>query len=455
LEYFAASVILNVYLSNYVIDEISFYVYDAGCVIATTFAKRPFQGTDRGQNLMFHEFIHLWVGYKLVKVFQAYGLQPRSVNSMLKTWSPDFFDVFTYLKNESTLSESQQKNAEKIIQVLFLRTKYNGHFARVQFGGKKKLMENHNFKLSLIILTWLRQLQQYFLTPVIKNSPKGDWNKYGKNCGVSTTPMAKNTPLANINFSKIESSEEKEVINNVSQFKPEEGTKGVCTSLEEWAFLILKPNVVQGRVADNKSETNWARMLKGQPKFIISNIDFTKDSNPPTDKSKAASLTTNATDFNNIQKEELALNVSKLITDLVTKADKKINDHKKISGKEMGCMKLLYNAASSLTAFVNKFNDNLKYKDLNEMHQELLESLEESKMPAKESLDQNNDDDDNNEYDNISKNEHTDDYNEEDGNSTDTEQESRNRKKRKVGLHVENSEESKDSSEDDTNKNSE
>jgi hypothetical protein len=53
----------------------------------------------------------------------------------------------------------------------------------------------------------------------------------------------------------------------------------------------------------------------------------------------------------------------------------------------MGYIKLLYDAASSSTALVNKFNDNVKYKDLNAMHQELLESLEESKMPSKESLD--------------------------------------------------------------------
>ena len=114
---------------------------------------------------------------------------------------------------------------ERIIQVLFLRTKHNGHFARVQFAGKKQLMENHNFKLSLIVLTWLRQLQRYLLTPEIKNSPKEDWNKYGKYCGVSTNPMAKNAPLANINFSKFESPEEKEAINNVSQFKPDKGKK--------------------------------------------------------------------------------------------------------------------------------------------------------------------------------------------------------------------------------------
>jgi hypothetical protein len=119
LEYFAASVILNLYLSNYVIDELSIYVYDAGCVIATTIAKRPFQFTNRGQSLMFHEFIHSWVGYKLVKVFQAFGLQPRSVNSTLKMWLPDFFDVFTYLKNKSTLSESQQKMRKELFRFCF------------------------------------------------------------------------------------------------------------------------------------------------------------------------------------------------------------------------------------------------------------------------------------------------------------------------------------------------
>jgi hypothetical protein len=76
-------------------------------------------------------------------------------------------------------------------------------------------------------------------------------------------------------------------------------------------------------------------------------------------------------------------------------------------------------------------------------------------MPAKESLDQNNDEDDNNEYDDTSKNKHTDEYNEEDGNLTDTEQEGRNMKKMKVGMHVEKGEESKESSEDGRNKNSE
>jgi hypothetical protein len=81
-------------------------------------------------------------------------------------------------------------------------------------------------------------------------------------------------------------------------------------------------------------------------------------------------------------KEEVALNVSKLITNLVTKADKKINDNKKISDKEMGYMKQLFDAASSLTALVNTINETVKYKNLTEMHQDLLELMEDSKIPA-------------------------------------------------------------------------
>jgi hypothetical protein len=114
--------------------------------------------------------------------------------------------------------------------------------------------------------------------------------------------MAKCAPLANISFSKIFSHKEKEVINNVWQFNTEVVKEGVCTSLEEWAFLILKPNIAKREVPDNKSEMHWKRMLEGQSQFIISNIDFTKDGGHVADKSQAASLSTNPTQFNNIPK---------------------------------------------------------------------------------------------------------------------------------------------------------
>jgi hypothetical protein len=77
---------------------LSFYVYNVGFVLATSIAKRPSQGFDRGQSLLFHEFIQSWVEYELVKVLRHYGLQPRSLNPKLKEWSPELYEVFTYLE---------------------------------------------------------------------------------------------------------------------------------------------------------------------------------------------------------------------------------------------------------------------------------------------------------------------------------------------------------------------
>ena len=74
------------------------YVYDAAQVIATKIAKKPFDGIDRGDSLVFQDFIQSWVGYKLVKVLNVFGLQPK-IRSGLETWSPDGlgYDPYTYI----------------------------------------------------------------------------------------------------------------------------------------------------------------------------------------------------------------------------------------------------------------------------------------------------------------------------------------------------------------------
>jgi hypothetical protein len=73
------------------IDALAFYIYDAGFVLATSIARRPFgKGTpDIGQSLLFHEFMQSWLGYELVKVLIAFGLQPTTLNASLEHWSPD------------------------------------------------------------------------------------------------------------------------------------------------------------------------------------------------------------------------------------------------------------------------------------------------------------------------------------------------------------------------------
>jgi hypothetical protein len=91
-------------------------------------------------------------------------------------------------------------------------------------------------------------------------------------------------------------------------------------------------------------------------------------------------------------KNELVLNVSKLIANLVIKADRKINDNKKNLEKEMCCMKNLFDAASSLTALANTFDKKVQYRNLIEMHQELFETIQQHKTPIKGSHQTHTDD---------------------------------------------------------------
>ncbi len=102
-------------------------MYGWGCVLANTIARQPFSGSDRGQSLIFHEFMQSWVGYKLVKVLVTFGLQPNALNDSLMTWSPDLHDVFSFMLTKKEVKQ----NAQQIVEVLFNKTLHTGHFNRV------------------------------------------------------------------------------------------------------------------------------------------------------------------------------------------------------------------------------------------------------------------------------------------------------------------------------------
>jgi hypothetical protein len=89
----------------------------------------------------------------------------------------------------------------------------------------------------VIVLTWLHQLQQFFLNED-KNDKNGDWHFSGKYTG-STSNHLRDSPLANINFASASSPNVLTQITKITQFKPSEEIKGVCTQLEEWALHIL------------------------------------------------------------------------------------------------------------------------------------------------------------------------------------------------------------------------
>jgi hypothetical protein len=234
--------ILNNLRTHSHIDALSFYIYDAGNVTANSIARQPFGlgKADSGQSLLFHKFTQSWLGYQLVKVLVTFGLQPKHLNSSLKDWSQDLHIIFTYMQ---TKNPDLKRRATEIHDVLFINTVHSGHWSHVQFGIRQKFFLQNNGTLSLIVLTWLRQLQQFFLNED-KNDKNGDWNIFGKYSGTSSNHL-RDTPLANINFSSDLSPNILTQITKITQFKPSEEITGVCTSLEEWALPILQPEKEQ------------------------------------------------------------------------------------------------------------------------------------------------------------------------------------------------------------------
>ncbi len=90
-----------------------------------------------------------------------------------------------------------KKIAQRILDLLFDETDHNGNFNAIKFDAKSNIKKMKDNTLFLVILTWLRQLQQYFY-----NCPERDenrnWSNYGNYC--PTVSYLRETLLANIRF---------------------------------------------------------------------------------------------------------------------------------------------------------------------------------------------------------------------------------------------------------------
>ena len=124
-------------ITIYFAGGLAWYVYDAAQVIATKIAKKPFDGIDRGDSLVFQDFIQSWVGYELVKVLNVFGLQPK-IRSDLATWSPDLF---------ATFNDRHKDKATKTLDLLFDQTEHNSYFGKLNFGNKEKFKTMNNSSL--------------------------------------------------------------------------------------------------------------------------------------------------------------------------------------------------------------------------------------------------------------------------------------------------------------------
>jgi hypothetical protein len=136
-----------------------------------------------------------WVGYELVKVLDVFGLQP-TLRKDINEWLEDLFETFAYLSKKN--NEENKENALRVFAILFNKTDHNSYFTKLNFRSKKKIKSMHNYTLPLVVLTWLRQLQQFFFMQKERDT-KGDWNNYGKYWGTSSL-ATKYYPLTNNNI---------------------------------------------------------------------------------------------------------------------------------------------------------------------------------------------------------------------------------------------------------------
>ncbi len=141
-------------------DALSWYTFDAAFVISNSaIAKKKVDLEDKGGNHgLFEHLMHSWVGYEFVKVLLKYGLSPK-LWSDLNEWSPELFKLFSYFGKKQ---RDPSKNATQLLNILFKNTEHSSYFGKLPFGKRTKFEKMANTTIPLVILTWLRQLQEPF-----------------------------------------------------------------------------------------------------------------------------------------------------------------------------------------------------------------------------------------------------------------------------------------------------
>jgi len=214
-------------------------IHDAAHILSTKIATKKFEeGTDRGEMLIFQSFMHSWVCYECLKVLSVFGLQP-TIRADISSWSPQLHDLFTFY-SDKTKNVDCQIGAAKAVDLLFDSTDHSSYFGKHSFGSKTKFDTSIDPILYLVVLTWSRQLQQFFFE-IEDTDEIRYWNVYGRYYGTLKQSRS-DIGLGYMHMSTADSTE-KTLILNMSFFRPDENRTDVITSLEEWAARLLQPGV--------------------------------------------------------------------------------------------------------------------------------------------------------------------------------------------------------------------
>jgi len=113
--------------------------------------------------------IQTWVTYEVVKVLYIYGLNPER-SEHLQTVAPHIETYIKYVIDTESNSESHA-DVKAIHDILLNNTQHAGTFIGCNFSGVAdvKWKEEVKFMIPFQVLTWLRQLQQFFKKKNKKN----------------------------------------------------------------------------------------------------------------------------------------------------------------------------------------------------------------------------------------------------------------------------------------------
>ncbi len=137
---------------------------DVGYVEGNKIMRRhddPNKSKNRGSSLVYNEFMNAWITYELVQVLHIYGLTP-AVRSNLQDVSSDLFKIETFIRDRTTQNVKDSEDAEKLIQQLFAGADHSKIFKQIGFGNMTHFKQLTCYAIPFIVITYLRQLQEYF-----------------------------------------------------------------------------------------------------------------------------------------------------------------------------------------------------------------------------------------------------------------------------------------------------
>jgi len=311
--------------------------------------------------------MHSWVGYEVVQILLKYGLSPK-LRTDLNEWSPQLYTLFSYFQ-ESGRSAGDEKIL-KMLTILYDGTDHCSYFEKISYGRMKRVVKMDNMTIPMVILTWLRQLQEYFFEQP-ENSL--NWNDYGRYCNVPAK-YAVQRGIYNVHMSKATDTNP-EKITSLQCIPPnKKDSKKVVKSLLDWADLILLNEDTYVKEIANKIDNKKKTTLKTPTfpaRYEMTRRSYKKKETKKGDNTGEIEKYT-PEDQQHKSPELLMSIVSNFMIDAIDKFPKKLTQ------KNIDLINKTNRASACLVEYVNKVQkEEVKFTSINEMRNFMAKKVEE------------------------------------------------------------------------------